>query len=135
MRRLAVAAATGVAALLAASGSSGADRAGAAPCLGQTSASQVVPRPAPRLRFGINPAGVAGALGPPVAPAPDRPREDLAALARLRPPGRPFILRLNRFFWSDGAAGVHRFHRLVHRYTSRDYEVELQLRYHPRPDQ
>src|SRR4051794_38428306 len=104
-------------------------------CPGDTSASQVEPKPGPRLRFGINPAGVAGALGPPVAPAPDRPREDLADLAGLRPAGRPFIVRLNRFFWSDGAAGVHRFHRLVHRYASRDYGVELQLRYHPRPDQ
>jgi hypothetical protein len=107
----------------------------AAVCTGDTSASQVQPKSGPRLRFGINPAGVAGALGPPVPPAPDRPRKDLAALAKLQPPHRPLYLRLNRFFWSDGAAGIRRFAKLTHRYTSHGYPVELQLRYHPRPAQ
>jgi hypothetical protein len=107
----------------------------AAVCTGDTSASQAQAKPGPRLRFGINPAGVAGALGPPVAPAPDRPRQDLAALAKLQPPHRPLYLRLNRFFWSDGAAGIRRFAKLTHRYTSHGYPVELQLRYHPRPAQ
>src|SRR2546426_2736330 len=96
-------------------------------CLGDTRAAQVEPKPGPRLRFGINPAGVAGALGPPVSPAPDRPRKDLAALAKLQPPHRPLYLRLNRFFWSDGAAGIRRFAKLTHRYTSHGYPVELQL--------
>jgi hypothetical protein len=104
-------------------------------CTGDTSASQVKAKPGPRLRFGINPAGVAGALGPPVTPAPDHPAKTLAALAKLRPPDRPLYLRLNRFFWSDGAAGVRAFAKLTRRYTRRGYPVELQLRYHPRPDQ
>ena len=44
-------------------------------------------------------------------------------------------MRLNRFFWSDGAVGMHRFLDLSRRYTRRGYLVELQLRYHPRADQ
>ncbi len=104
-------------------------------CTGDTSAPQVDPRPGPRLRFGINPAGVAGALGPSVAPAPDHPGKTLAALEKLRPAGRPLYLRLNRFFWSEGAAGIRKFAELTRRYTRRGYPVELQLRYHPRPSQ
>ena len=128
-----LAAALGVAGVLA---SGGGPAAGATPvCLGATSASQVTAEPGPRLRFGINPAGVAGALGPPVAPAPDHPRKDLAALARLKPPGRPLYLRLNRFFWSEGEAGIRTFAHLTRRYTRHGYPVELQLRYHPRPNQ
>ena len=45
------------------------------------------------------------------------------------------MLRLNRFFWSDGEAGIRRFLALARRYTRRGYRVELQLRYHPRPEQ
>ena len=37
-------------------------------CLGDTSAEGVPKLPGPALRFGINPAGEAGALGPPVSP-------------------------------------------------------------------
>jgi len=59
----------------------------------------------------------------------------LAALRTLRPPHAPFILRLNRFFWSDGQRGIRRFLRLTRLYTRRGYRVELQLRYHPRPEQ
>jgi hypothetical protein len=44
-------------------------------------------------------------------------------------------VRLNRFFWSDGEAGIQRFLALTRRYASADHPVELQLRYHPRPDQ
>ena len=76
------------------------------------------PSPGPRLRFGINPAGTAGALGPPVEPVPDSPgktREALrAARARrgravLRPP-QPLLL-------VAGAAGdppLHEAHRPLH---------------------
>jgi hypothetical protein len=92
--------------------------------------------PGPRLRFGINPAGEAGAIGPAVVPVPDSPGKTRRALAQLAPGGgSPFYIRLNRFFWSLGADGIHRFQRLAHRYTRRGYNVELQLRYHPRPDQ
>jgi hypothetical protein len=104
-------------------------------CLGALEADTVTAVPdAPALRFGINPAGEAGALGPRVEPAAEDPRRTLAALARLRGSG-PFFVRLNRFFWSDGAEGVRRFLALSRRYTRRGYLVELQLRYHPRPEQ
>jgi hypothetical protein len=45
------------------------------------------------------------------------------------------VLRLHRFFWSDGEEGVKRFLALADRYTSRGYLVELQLRYHPNAEQ
>jgi hypothetical protein len=85
--------------------------------------------------MGITPAGEAGAAGPAVPLVPIDQRKTLGALRRLRPQGRPFVLRLNRFFWSDGRRGVHRFEQLTRLYTRRGYRVELQLRYHPRPSQ
>jgi hypothetical protein len=90
-----------------------------------------VPRlPGPPLRFGITPAGEAGAVGS--APlTPLSTPSTLAALRRLRPRHAPFVLRLNRFFWSDGRRAVHHFLKLTRRYTKRGYRVELQLRYHP----
>ena len=66
---------------------------------------------------------------------PDDPAKTLAALDRLRAPAAPFVLRLNRLFWSDGDAALDRFATLVDRYTGAGYAVELQVRYHPRPDQ
>src|SRR5439155_21992853 len=102
-------------------------------CLGDTGAAGVPRQPGERLRFGITPAGEAGALGPRVEPVPDDPPRTLAALDRLHAPGTELVLRLNRFFWSDGEAGIQRFLALADRYTSRGYPVELQLRYHPAP--
>jgi hypothetical protein len=101
------------------------------PCLGDTSADGVVAKPGPRLRFGITPAGEAGAIGSPVPVTPGTRAETLAALRRLRPPKAPFVLRLNRFFWSLRSDGFHEFLRRAHGYTNRGYLVELQLRYHP----
>ena len=40
------------------------------------------------------------------------------------------MLRLHRFFWSDGEEGVRRFLALKDRYTRAGYFVELQLRHH-----
>jgi hypothetical protein len=108
---------------------------GEGPCTGATEAEQVAPEPGKRLRFGINPAGEAGAAGPMIPAVPGTKEQDLAALAELRAPGRPFHIRLNRFFWSLGQEGVRRFETLAKRYTNHGYLVELQLRYHPRPDQ
>ncbi len=45
------------------------------------------------------------------------------------------MLRLNRFFWSEGSEGFHRFLRRATGYTRRGFLVELQLRYHPNPGQ
>jgi hypothetical protein len=102
-------------------------------CLGDPTASGVPQQAGPRLRFGITPAGEAGALGPMVPAVPDDPPRTLAALGSLRPADGPLVLRLNRLFWSDGEAGIQRFLTLVHRYTSNGYLVELQVRYHPAP--
>ena len=75
-------------------------------CLGDLSANGVPMQPGPRLRFGLTPAGEAGALGPAVPAVPDDPPRTLAALAQLRAPKVALVLRLNRFFWSDGEAGI-----------------------------
>jgi hypothetical protein len=106
----------------------------ASQCFGQLSAD---PKPGPALRFGITPGVQTGQLGTgPVPPrTPEDPAKQLAALARLRPANGPFVLRLHRFFWSDGEAGVKHFLALAKRYTSHGYLVELQLRYHPTPAQ
>lgn len=104
-------------------------------CLGDPTGSGVPMLPGPPVRWGITPAGEAGALGPRVEPAPIDQARTLAALDRLRPASAPFVLRLNRFFWSQGRAGIERFAELAGLYTRSGYLVELQLRYHPRPDQ
>ena len=44
-----------------------------------------------------------------------------------------FAVRLNRLFMADGARGIARFERLARRFTRHGIEVELQVRYHPRP--
>jgi hypothetical protein len=104
---------------------------GSGPCVGDTSAAGVARRPAPPLRMGITPAGRAGAAGPAVPLVPIDRRKTLDALRVLRARHAPFVLRLNRFFWSKGQRGVRRFVRLARLYTGRGYRVELQLRYHP----
>jgi hypothetical protein len=104
---------------------------GPSPCVGDTSADGVVAKPGPRLRFGITPAGEAGAIGAPVPVTPGTKAQTLAALRGLRPPNAPFVLRLNRFFWSLRSDGFHEFLRRARGYTHRGYLVELQLRYHP----
>jgi hypothetical protein len=101
-------------------------------CTGELSAGSVARRPGPLMRFGIGPLVQAGQIGPLAAPAvPEQPARTHDALARLRPAGGAFVLRLNRFFWSDGEAGIRRYLALVDRFTSRGYLVELQVRYHP----
>ena len=74
-------------------------------------------------------AGQAG--GGPAPAVPEQAARTHAALDRLRVPGRPFVLRLNRFFWSDGEAGMRRYLGLARRFARRGYLVELQVRYHP----
>ena len=106
-------------------------------CFGQIDADSVEHRPGPPLRFGVTPGVQPGQLGTGPAPprTPEDPAQQLAALARLRPADGPFVLRLHRFFWSDGEDGVRRFLALADRYTRAGYLVELQLRYHPTAEQ
>lgn len=85
------------------------------------------------LRFGVDP-GIAGSAGGAQLPAtPVDPAKDLAAMRALQPSGRVLVARLNRLFWSDGAAGIAHFKTLVGRYTRAGIDAELQVRYHPAP--
>ena len=43
-------------------------------------------------------------------------------------------MRLNRLFSADGTRGIAHFKRLADRFTRLGLEVELQVRYHPRPE-
>src|SRR5215212_8534877 len=97
------------------------------PCFGETSADGIPRKPGPRLRFGITPGVQTGQLATGSQPprTPEVPKRQLAALHQLVPPGVPFVLRLPRFFWSEGEAGVKRFLTLARRYTRRGYLVEL----------
>src|SRR5919107_6230142 len=86
--------------------------------------------PAP-LRFGITPAlaGTAGSMqGAVVAVDADK---ELRALQALQPRGRRLVVRLNRLFESDGAAGIARFAAPERRYAAAGFAVESQIRYHP----
>ena len=101
-------------------------------CGGDTSAAAVPQKPGAALRFGITPRVEAGQFVVPAAPAkPEDPAKTLAALARLRPPGGPFVVRLNRFFWSDGESAFKEFLAEAQGYSDAGYEVELQVRYKP----
>jgi hypothetical protein len=107
-------------------------------CTDNLQADQVTPSADKRpLRFGITPGVQTGQLGSGAQPPrlPEDPAQTLAALDRLKPADSPFVLRLHRFFWSDGEEGVKRFLALKDRYTSKGYQVELQLRYHPTAEQ
>ena len=107
-------------------------------CVGDTDDTKVAMKPgAPPLRVGVTPGVQTGQLGTGAIPprTPEDPAKHLAALDKLRAPNQPFVLRLHRFFWSDGEEGVKRFLALAHRYTSRGFLVELQLRYHPNEEQ
>ena len=93
--------------------------------------ADVTARPAPTLRFGVDP-GVAGSAGNVQLPsAPVNAEREHAALRALRPGRRQLVLRLNRMFFSDGEAGIRRFQRETRSLTQDGFEVELQVRYHP----
>jgi len=111
--------------------SAAAQSGGSGPCLGEPPGASVPQLPGPALRFGITPGAVAGQVGAPASAKPEDAAATDRALAELRPPHGPFVLRLNRFFWSDGEAGITHFLALARAYTALGYEVELQLRYQP----
>ena len=94
-----------------------------------------VTAPAKPLRFGITPqlAGTAG--GAQGEAVPEDRAATLAALERLQPRAVPFVVRLNRLFMSDCAAGIDRFVRRARRYSRAGFKVESQVRYHPAPEQ
>src|SRR3954463_3763848 len=131
-----IAAASAIAVLAAPAGASG--QGGFPHCTDDLQASQGPPSPSPHpLRFGITPGVQTGQLGAGAVPPrlPEDPAKTLDALGRLKPADSPFVLRLHRFFWSDGEQGVRNFLALKDLYTRAGYFVELQLRYHPNAQQ
>ncbi len=88
-------------------------------------------KPAPTLRFGIDPelAGSVGTTQNEVKPV--NQAKTLDALRALRPPGKELVLRVNRLFESDGEGGIKRFQRIIAAYTRAGFDTELQVRYHP----
>ncbi len=91
-------------------------------------------RGGPLLRFGIGPRLAGESGGGQITPlvAEDPARRD-AALRELRG-RRSFAVRLNRLFMADGRRGIRQFRRLADRFARLGLEVELQVRYHPRPE-
>ncbi len=85
-------------------------------CVGEVEAEGIEQKAGPNLRFGIGPLVQAGQIGPLPGPAvAEQPERTHEALARLRPPTGPFVLRLNRFFWSDGEVAFERYLALARR--------------------
>jgi peptidoglycan/xylan/chitin deacetylase (PgdA/CDA1 family) len=83
------------------------------------------------LRFGVDPE-LAGSVGTGQSSAkPLDEAKDLAALAKLTPPGKAMVLRVNRLFWADGEAGIKRFEEIVARHDAAGFDSEIQVRYHP----
>lgn len=91
------------------------------------------PQRAARLRFGVDPGPAGSAGGVQTQPKPVNDAKAFAALHALTPPGSRLVLRENRLFWSDGAAGIRRFRRLVARNDREGFDSEIQVRYHPPP--
>lgn len=89
----------------------------------------------PRIRFGIGPR-LAGEIGTgqstPTVPENWRKRDQ--ALKQLAG-DREFNVRLNRLFMSDGRDGIRKFQKMARHYGRLGFGVELQVRYHPGPEQ
>ncbi len=87
---------------------------------------------APALVFGIYPGGAAGTVGPSGPTKPEDPALRLAALERLRPHGRPFVLHLYAGY--TGANGYSAQQQVGHEiaaYGRAGFETELALTYRP----
>jgi hypothetical protein len=83
------------------------------------------------IRFGITPLAAGSAGVNQLEPKPEDTGAAIAALRRMRPPGKELVMRLNRMFWADGVAGIRRYARIVDRYARAGFRSELQVRYHP----
>jgi hypothetical protein len=87
--------------------------------------------PAP-LVFGIYPGGPIGAVGRTGRAAPDNFSEQLAALQRLRAPGRPFVLHLfASYSGPHSQSAASQIGSEVANYTGSGFEIELVLTYRP----
>jgi hypothetical protein len=92
-------------------------------------------KPAQPLRFGITPLAAGNVGSGQGEPKPVRLRAERRALRDLRPPRKQLVMRLNRMFMADGVPAIRRYARLVDRYARWGFDSELQVRYHPRPEQ
>jgi hypothetical protein len=89
-------------------------------------------RTAPHLVFGIYPGGSAGTVNGGGRASPDDPERQLAALARLRAPGRPFVLHLYAAYAGPGSPGAAaQVGSEIGRYTAAGFQIELVLTYRP----
>jgi hypothetical protein len=89
----------------------------------------------PPLRFGITPSGAAGQIGSTSSEfAPDRLPDILAAMRRLRSPGRPFVAHIYSSWSAAGPGEDRRLRELVETYTADGFLAELVLRYKPAPE-
>ena len=87
---------------------------------------------APRLVFGIYPGGAAGTVGPSGPVAPENPTLRMAALAQLRPAGRPFVLHLYASYTgADGWSAAEQVGQDVEQYGRAGFQTELVLCYRP----
>jgi hypothetical protein len=87
------------------------------------------------LRFGVTSLADGSGIVPLPGTVPQSPAKDAAQLSVLRPEGKAFVVRLNRLFESEGAAGIRAYVQTARLFTSRGFEVELQVRYHPAQQQ
>jgi hypothetical protein len=82
--------------------------------------------------FGIYPGGAAGTVGSSGQVKPDDPDKRLAALRRLRPAGRRFVVRLYAAYSGPGTqSAAAQLGRQMHDYASADLNIELALTYRP----
>ncbi len=89
------------------------------------------PQPGPPIEWGVGPLASGTAGGSQAGAVPENVAKANQALRVLRPSGRPFSVRLNRLFMSDGEAGLARYKALADRFAALGLDVELQVRYHP----
>jgi hypothetical protein len=84
------------------------------------------------LVFGIYPGGAAGTVGPSGPTWPEDPQLRLAALERLRVPGRPFVLRLYvSYTGTSGPTAEEQVGQEVQQYSRAGFQTELVLCYRP----
>ena len=93
------------------------------------------PQSGPPIEFGIGPR-LAGEVGAsqvtPTVPEDKRIRD--RRLLELK--GQNDVsVRLNRLFQADGRSGIREFQRMARHYGSLGFDVTVQVRYHPAPEQ
>jgi hypothetical protein len=87
---------------------------------------------APHLIFGIYPGGSAGTVYGGGRAAPDDRARQLAALDRLRAPGRPFVLHLYAAYSGPGSrSAADQLGSEIGQYTAAGFQIELVLTYRP----